>query len=178
MAETGERRVYRPSLLRRVLGWGFILVCGGALSALAGYVVGHWTTTSVEDRWAALGIGAFLLALALLGALSLRSFFVLGPDYVEIVRPFGTKRFTVSELGGFGLLTLVVNLVPLRHVRVYAYGPKEVTRLPLSLGTEAEVERWFRERLPLVVDGGSIALPRPRYFDAAGEERERAHRTS
>jgi hypothetical protein len=36
---------------------------------------------------------------------------------------------------------------------------------PVNLADEAEVDAWFLRRLPLVIDEGSPAFPKPRYRD-------------
>lgn len=147
------------------LAWFLVI---GSLVVIAAGTFAVWqgrTEITRSDAWAAAAIGVFLSLLCFGGVGLLRSHFVLGNDYVEIVRPFGTQRFAVSELGGYGLLIHMSLLVPTVYIRLYRDGPVEITRIATGAKYQAEVERWFRERLPLVVDRGSIARPRPRYRD-------------
>ena len=105
----------------------------------------------------------------------LRTYFRLGADHIEIGRAFGATRFPISELGGYGILILTVNLVPSIYIRLYRFGPVELAKLLVSGRDLSEVEAWFALRLPVVVDEGSIVRPNPRYRDAEGLERERLH---
>ena len=159
-------RTFRPGLLLRVLGWGILLGFGGAVVALGAHVALHHAQMPSEEMWSALWTGLFFALLALLGAGVQRSGFVLGPDYIDVVRPYGTKRFAASELAGFGTVVIVVNLVPMLHIRLYRAGPVEIAKLPVSFADRAEVERWFAQRLPRVDDPGSILRPKPRFRDA------------
>ena len=160
-------RVFKPRIMMRLLGWGILLGFGGGIVALLANVATHYARLPAEELWSALWLGLFLLLIALLGAGVLRSYFVLGADYIEVVRPFGTKRFAVSELAGYGTLILVVSLVPMFHIRLYRAGPREIGKIPVSFSDRAEVEGWFAQRLPPVDDPGSIVRPKPRFRDAA-----------
>jgi len=159
------RRIYKPGFVPRALAWFLI---AGSLGALAAVTIAAWShRADIEssDLWAALAISAFLLLLCLGGVGLLRTCFVLGNDYVEIVRPFGTRRFAVAELGGYGVVIHVTNFVPIVYIRLYRNGPVEITRISTGARHHSEVERWFQQRLPVVIDEGSIARPRPRYRD-------------
>jgi len=160
-------RVFKPSFFLRVLGWGLMLSFGGSLIALLVNVFRNFALLPADELWSALGMGVFLLLIALLGAGVLHTGFVLGPDYIEVRRPYGTRRFAVSELAGYGTLIIVVNLVPMFHVRLYRAGPVEIGKIQVSFADRAEVERWFAQRLPVVDDPGSIVRPKPRFRDAA-----------
>ena len=60
-------------------------------------------------------------------------------------------------------IVIVVNMVPMLHIRLYRAGPVEIAKLPVSFADRAEVERWFAQRLPRVDDPGSILRPQPRF---------------
>jgi hypothetical protein len=167
-----SRRVFKPSIFKRALAWGMILVFGGLFVALLIFAVLNAARLPASELWSSAGLGLFLLLLALLGVAGLRTYFALDGDTVEFVRPFETRRFHVSELGGFGLLLMTVNGVPLLFVLLYGFGLKQVARIPVNLGQRTEVEHWFLARLPIVVDEGSAALPKLRYRDASGRDRD------
>jgi hypothetical protein len=163
-----NRRVFKPSIIKRVAAWGLILVFGGLFVALLVFSRLNVAKTSASDLWASAGLGLFLLLLALVGIAGLRTYFALDGDTIEFVRPFATRRFHVSELGGFGVLQVSVNGAPLLFFLLYGFGPKQVPRIPVNLGQRTEVEQWFLTRLPIVVDDGSrvpsqaAVLRRPR----------------
>ena len=165
--ESSAPRVFKPGIVTRLLGWGLMLGFGGGVAALLAHVLLHHAQLPADELWSALGLGLFLSLLALLGAGVLRSCFVLGADYIDVVRPYGTKRFAVSDLAGFGTVIIVVNMVPLLHFRLYRAGPVEIAKIPVGFADRAEVERWFAQRLPRVDDPGSIMRPKPRFRDAA-----------
>jgi hypothetical protein len=160
-----NRRVFKPSFFKRALGWGLILTFGGMALALAIWLAPRLATEPPEEIWASLGLIVFLAMLASLGAALLRSYFALNDDSIEIVRPFRTSRFAVTSLAGFGKVQVIVNLVPLLNFRLYGEGLKQVAIFPVNLADEAEVDAWFRRRLPVVIDQGSPAFPKPRYRD-------------
>lgn len=160
--ETAPRR-FRPGLAPRVLGWAILVGFGGGVVALLGHVVLHHAQLPAEELWSALWTGLFFALLALLGAAVQRSYFTLGRDTIDVVRPYGTKRFRVADLAGFGTIVIVVNMVPMLHIRLYRAGPVEIAKLPVSFADRAEVERWFAQRLPRVDDPGSILRPQPRF---------------
>jgi hypothetical protein len=149
-------------------GLALILVFGGLFAALLVFSLLNVASISASDLWASAGLGVFLLLLALLGVAGLRTYFALDGDTIEFVRPFATRRFHVSELGGFGVLQMTVNGVPLLFFLLYGFGPKQVARIPVNLGQRTEVEQWFLIRLPIVVDDG----PKPQYHDARGRDRD------
>jgi hypothetical protein len=103
--------------------------------------------------------------------------FVLGADYIEFVRPYGTRRFAASELAGYNTLIVMFHLVPMFFIRLYrrremssdllsldASVPlKEVIRIPVSFADRAEVEGWCARRLAVVDSPGSPLRPKPRF---------------
>jgi hypothetical protein len=160
--------VFKPSVFLRATGWALLLTFSGCALALLVHVVRNYAQMPADELWAALGIGVFVLLIALLGAGVQRSGFALGADYVEVRRPYGSRRFAITDLAGYGTLIIVVNLVPTFHVRLYRKGPVEIVKIPVSFGDRAEIERWFAQRLPVVDDPGSILRPQPRLRDAGG----------
>jgi hypothetical protein len=171
------QRVFKPSVYKRSLAWIFIVLAGGLHMALQAWLILNWRSQPAEELWSGVAIAILLLFPLVLGAALLRSYFVLtedpaNEDTIKIVRPFGSKVYRLSELGGFGRVTLVVNMVPLFQIRLYSFELKMVGAISLNLGDRAEVDQWFQTRLPLVVDEGSIAFPKPRYADARGTQRD------
>jgi hypothetical protein len=160
-----SRLVFRPTRYKRALAWGFLALSSCLHIALIGWLVLNWRTQPPDERWSGVGVAALLLFPVALAAAFLRSYFVLTPDAVEVVRPFGVRRFPVSGLTGYGWMTLVVNLVPMHQVRIYGAGLKMAAAIPVNGGDRGRVDAWFRRRLRLVVDDGSIAIPKPRYAD-------------
>ncbi|HEY3742562.1 MAG TPA: hypothetical protein VGL53_22085 [Bryobacteraceae bacterium] len=167
-----SRQVFKPSIFKQILAWTFTAAAAGAMLALDGWLLVTWRRQPSDELWAGLAISAFLLILALLGAAFLRTYFVLTGDSIEIVRPLGTQIFRVPELGGYGRMTIVVNLVPLHQIRLYGFGLKQVGGIAINGGDRARIEEWFSARLPLVTDSGSIAIPKPRYADDRGRQRD------
>jgi hypothetical protein len=165
------RRVFKPSLTKRILAWSLILSFGALLVAILVWIARSWRDQPASELWASLGLAGFLLAIVLVGVALLRSYYVLTDDTIEIVRPYGTKIFRVAQLGGFNYLTIVINLVPLLTVRLYGFGLKQVGSIAVNLRDRKILDEWFFARLPVVVHDGS-AFSKPRYADDEGKQRD------
>ncbi len=166
------RQVFKPSIFKQILAWTFTLTAAGLMLALQVWLIRNWHSQPADERWSGVAISIFLLLLALLGAAFLRTYFVLTEDSIQIVRPLGVQTFRTAELGGYGRVTLVVNLVPLYQIRLYGFGLKQVGGIAINGGDRERIDQWFAERLPLVLDDGSIAIPKPRYADDPGRQRD------
>lgn len=167
-----SRQVFKPSLFKQVVAWVFLAAAAGSILALQGYLILTWNRQPSDEIWAGAAISAFLLIFVLLAVAFLRTYFVLTDDAIEIVRPLKVQTFRVAELGGFGRVTIVVNLVPLHQIRLYGFGLKQVGGVAVNRRDRARIDEWFSARLPLVIDKGSIALPKPRYADDLGRQRD------
>lgn len=166
------RRAFKPSLVKRIFAWVIIVLFGlPLLGALGG--AGWQVLSGRQDALAALLVSSAILLLIVMGGVAiLRTYFVLADDAIEIVRLWGTRIHRVDELGGYDYFTLVINGVPMRHIRLYRFGLKEAGMLPINKRDRGELETWFAERLPAVIRDGSNALARPRYADEAGLQRD------
>ena len=168
-----QPKTYRPGKSKQVLAWILIGLALASAVAIAFGLVFHSNELADKDAMAAVGIGVFLAFLVACGVGILRSCFMLGEDYVSIVKPFSSTRLPIMELGGYGALILTVNFVPSTYIRLYRFGPRELAKILVSSRDWREVNAWFGARLPVVIDEGSMLYPKPRYRDADGIERER-----
>jgi hypothetical protein len=162
------RRVFKPSLTKRILAWSIILICAPLLIADLVWAVQDGLD---HDLGVNLVMGGFLLFLVLCGVALLRSYYVLTDDTIEIVRPYGTKVFRVTELG-FNWLTIVINhVVPILTLRLYGFGLKNVGSIAVNLRDRKIMDEWFLARLPLVVHDDKD-FSKPHYADDAGKQRD------
>ncbi len=162
---------FRAGPLTRAFCWLNVLAWMAALVALWRAVARHPTKLPPSEIGSGIAISLLLVTLVLLGIGGLRTRLVIGPDAITIKHLLRTRRFPSAELGGYGRLNIVVGILPILFVRLYSPELKEIARMPLS-GTDREkVIELLARRLPLVVDDGSAAFPKPRIVGGASPGR-------
>jgi hypothetical protein len=157
--------VFKTGLAKRALGW---FVCLGAASALVAMMVAIYThpeNQTSEELWSAVIIGVFLIGLMVTGIAMQYVRWSVEGETIRFHGLFKTKTFPISELAGFGQMTIVFSLIPFVYADIYNHEPKHIARLPVSHKDWPKAETWLAGRLRYVVNDGSHILPKYRFAD-------------
>ena len=159
--------VFKTGWVKQALGWVVVFGSATCLIALICAIIKDWDTQTSADLWSAAFIGLFLGAFTIGGVAIQFTRWSIENDTIKFRTLFRTKTFPVTDLAGFGKITIVVGLFPLVHVDLFDGKLRSVVRLPVRIKDWKRAEAWFAPRLRYVVNDGSAALPKRRFADKA-----------
>jgi hypothetical protein len=157
--------VFRTGLAKRATGW---LVCLGGAVGVAAVVYGiliHPEAQIPSELASAAVIAAFLIGLMWAGIAIQKVRWSIEDENIVYYGAFKKKTIPLSQVAGFGEITVIVMVFPLLHVDFYDHQPKHIARLPIGLKDWPRAEAWLAARFRYVVNDGSHIMPKLRFAD-------------
>jgi hypothetical protein len=157
--------VFKIGTAKKALGWFVCLGAAGLLVATIYAIFIHRETLTSADLWSGIVIGAFLACLSAYGIAMQHVRWEIEGDTIIFHRIFGKKTIPISDLEGFGRMTIIFYFFPFLYVDLYDRKPNILARLPINPNDWPKAEAWLAANLRYVVNHGSHIFPKPRFID-------------